>query len=72
MPFILDARYADLLKQVVRNKGSGVHSLRREAASCRETAKQFVGRPEAPFLLRMASAFDELALIDATKRSLRV
>ena len=42
-----------------------MHSLRREAASCRETAKQFVGKPEAPFLLRMASAFDELALIDA-------
>ena len=49
-----------------------MHSLRREAASCRETAKQFVGKPEAPFLLRMASAFDELALIDASKRSLRV
>jgi len=37
-----------------------------------EFMKQFVGKPEAPFLLRMASAFDELALIDATKRSLRV
>jgi len=51
--------------------GSVMSSLVREAATCRENAKLFVGKPEAPFLMRMASAFDELALIDASKRSIR-
>ncbi len=32
-----------------------------QAAKCRRQATQYVGRPEAPFLLRVASAFDELA-----------
>ena len=32
-----------------------------QAESCRRQATQYVGRPEAPFLLRVARAFDELA-----------
>jgi hypothetical protein len=32
-----------------------------QAENCRRQACQYVGRPEAPFLLRVASAFDELA-----------
>lgn len=36
-----------------------------EAAKCRRQAKKFVGRPEQPFLLSVASAFEDLALRDA-------
>ena len=32
------------------------------AEHCRRQANEFAGRPEAPFLLRVASAFDELAI----------
>jgi hypothetical protein len=31
-----------------------------EAAKCRNQAQQYVGRPEEPFLLRLANAFEEL------------
>ena len=33
-----------------------------EAEHCRNLAPEFEGRPEQPFLLRLASAFEELAL----------
>jgi hypothetical protein len=36
--------------------------FKEQAESCRRQATQYVGRPEAPFLLRVASAFDELAI----------
>ena len=36
--------------------------FKEEADSCRRKADEFAGRPEAPFLLRVASAFDELAV----------
>jgi hypothetical protein len=39
-------------------------SLSKEAAKCREQAKEFAGRPEQPFLLSVASAFEDLALRD--------
>lgn len=39
--------------------------FKEQAESCRKQASEFIGRPEAPFLLRVASAFDELALDDA-------
>lgn len=35
--------------------------LREQAEQCRRQAGEFVGRPEAPFLLSVASAFDALA-----------
>jgi hypothetical protein len=35
--------------------------FKEQAENCRRQATQYVGRPEAPFLLRVASAFDELA-----------
>ena len=35
--------------------------FREQAEKCRMQASEFAGRPEAPFLLRVASAFDELA-----------
>jgi hypothetical protein len=38
-------------------------SLKKEAASCRAMAKEYAGRPEEPFLLRIASELEELALI---------
>lgn len=38
-------------------------TLRAEAERCRRSAQQFNGRPEQPFLLRLASAFEELALV---------
>lgn len=36
--------------------------FKEQAENCRQQASKFVGRPEAPFLLRVASAFDELAV----------
>jgi hypothetical protein len=42
-------------------------ALDNEAESCRQMAREFAGRPEEPFLLRLASAMEELALIQ--KRS---
>ena len=36
--------------------------FKEQAENCRRQANEFVGRPEAPFLLRVASAFDELAI----------
>jgi hypothetical protein len=35
--------------------------FREQAEQCRRQASEFAGRPEAPFLLSVASAFDELA-----------
>ena len=32
-----------------------------EAENCRQQALAYLGRPEGPFLLRVARAFDELA-----------
>ena len=32
-----------------------------EAQYCRRQAQHFAGKPEAPFLLHLAEAFDELA-----------
>jgi hypothetical protein len=40
-----------------------MRTFRGEAERCRRSAKQFDGRPERPFLLRLASAFEELALM---------
>lgn len=37
-------------------------SLRYEAEKCRRNARILVGKPEVPFLLKMADAFDALAL----------
>jgi hypothetical protein len=39
----------------------GTSSLNDEAAQCRRQAAEFVGRPEAAFLLSVASSFDDLA-----------
>jgi hypothetical protein len=36
--------------------------FREQAEKCRRQACEYMGRPEAPFLLRVASAFDELAM----------
>lgn len=36
--------------------------FKEQAETCRKQACEFAGRPEAPFLLRVASAFDDLAL----------
>jgi hypothetical protein len=38
--------------------------FKQQAENCRKQASEFAGRPEAPFLLRVASAFDELAMVD--------
>jgi hypothetical protein len=35
-----------------------------EAVKCRVQAEEFAGKPEQPFLLRLASAFEELAQIE--------
>jgi hypothetical protein len=40
-----------------------MRNLRAEAERCRRSAKRFDGRPEQPLLLKLASAFEELALI---------
>jgi hypothetical protein len=36
--------------------------FRKQADQCRRQASEFAGKPEAPFLLSVASAFDELAI----------
>jgi hypothetical protein len=36
--------------------------FKEEADSCRRKADEYIGRPEAPFLLKVARAFDELAI----------
>lgn len=36
--------------------------FKEQAENCRRQASAFTGRPEAPFLLRVANAFDELAI----------
>lgn len=36
--------------------------FREQAEKCRMQASEFAGRPEAPFLLSVASVFDELAV----------
>jgi hypothetical protein len=43
-------------------------SLIKEAAICREMAREFSGYPEAPFLLRIATEFEELALTSIVRR----
>jgi len=35
--------------------------FKEQADQCRKQANEFAGKPEAPFLLSVASAFDELA-----------
>lgn len=35
--------------------------FKEQAESCRRQASEYAGRPEAPFLLQVASAFDQLA-----------
>lgn len=40
--------------------------FKEQADKCRKQANEFAGRPEAPFLLRVASAFDELEMDSAT------
>ena len=35
-----------------------------EAVKCRVQAEEVAGKPEQPFLLRLASAFEELAQIE--------
>jgi hypothetical protein len=43
-------------------------SLDEEAAACRKmAAAEFAGRPEAPFLLQLASALDEAVLVRAKR-----
>jgi hypothetical protein len=43
--------------------------FKEQAEKCRKQAGEFAGRPEAPFLLRVASAFEELA-IDSSAASI--
>ena len=36
--------------------------FKEQAEKCRKQADEFAGRPEAPFLLKVARAFDELEI----------
>jgi hypothetical protein len=54
---------ADRYARLARPRALGSRSLQREAAACRQMAKEHIGRPEEPFLLKVASAMEELALI---------
>jgi len=45
--------------------------LQREAEQCRRQAGRFTGKPEAPFLLRLASAFEELAHVQCQEKAER-
>jgi hypothetical protein len=46
-------------------------TLKEEAAQCRQRANEFVGRPEETFLLQLASALEELALVQARVDAIR-
>jgi hypothetical protein len=41
-----------------------------EARNCRVEAERFVGKAEAPFLLHLAEAFEELAVKEETRGNL--
>jgi hypothetical protein len=41
-----------------------------EARNCRVEAERFVGKAEAPFLLHLAEAFEELAAKERTRGKL--
>ena len=43
-----------------------------EADSCRQKANDYIGRPEAPFLLKVARAFDELAISEHASANIRL
>jgi hypothetical protein len=38
-------------------------SIKDEAEACRALAKRYAGRAEEPFLLKLASTFEELAFV---------
>jgi len=40
----------------------------KEAERCRQRAVQYAGKPEAPFLLRVAAAFEELGAAQTGSR----
>lgn len=42
--------------------------LMTEAEKCRSLARVFEGRPEQPFLLKIAETFEDLARPQATRR----
>jgi hypothetical protein len=44
--------------------------FKEQAEKCRRQAHEFVGRPEGPFLLSVANAFEELATGADTRRHL--
>ena len=46
-------------------------SFKKEAATCREMAREFAGHPEGPFLLSVAIAFEDLALVSSAARRRR-
>ena len=41
----------------------------KEAEACRRKALRYLGKPEAPFLLRVARAFDDLDRRDDQRKS---
>ena len=43
-------------------------SYEHEAEKCRRQAEQFAGRAEAPFLLRLATSFEELQAAPRLRR----
>ena len=47
--------------------GSVMRTLIEEAANCRGAALELAGRPEQPLLLKLASAFEEVALISKSE-----
>jgi hypothetical protein len=46
----------------VSEKRGSIMMFKEQAESCRRQACDYAGRPEAPFLLSVARAFDELAV----------
>ena len=50
----------DSMCSVLEKRGA-IMVFKEQAESCRRQADDFLGRPEAPFLLSVARAFDELA-----------
>jgi hypothetical protein len=59
----LHLELAERYARLARPRPPSSNPLHREAAACRKLAKEHLGRPEEPFLLKIASAMEELALV---------
>jgi hypothetical protein len=64
--------FSQFLRVVFLGHVMRMRSMKREAVVCRAMARGYAGRPEEPFLLKVANTFEELALVtDVASTGLR-